>query len=268
MAGISPQTLMQATSPALRRQVHALSPAASDALQRLRVLLDDSIARDKYGVCDFSKDPVDTWYPYGQATECRMRHVRAHSEFRQGIEWVLQHNWSTEQHELNDELLGPIVKLVMSEGLMTEPEARGIVWDHYSRVYGHVPQPKLPKIDPSRTSAPVVPIPRPRTDDGPLLPMPRPLPGDEAGAACGHGAKMTQWGCEMCESGDSDPQCWAEMAAACEADGGEFDPVTQQCRVPEKVVPAGEFPWMWVGIGAGALVLIGGGAYLVMRKSG
>lgn len=229
--------IQQAAAQALKRQAHVLSPAAADAIRRLRNLLYDSAGRDGVRVCDFSKDPVDTWYPYGMETECRIRHARTpNSEFRKGIHWTFQHNWSTNENELSNELVEPITKLLMNEAMMQEPEARNIVWNHYQYVYGHFPAPtSIPK-EPSRVPMAVIPRPREEPAEGPLVPMPPPLPGEPGGEAYPGEAE-----------GDLLPEEPSNGALVAEGE---------------------PFPWMWVGIGAGALVVIGGVAYLATRKGG
>jgi hypothetical protein len=224
--------LQQAAAQALRRQVTALSPAAADTVHRLRNLLYEGAERDAHPpLCDFSKDPADTWYPYGYDTECRIRHARAPgSEFRKGIHWTFQHNWSTKQNELSNELVDPITKLLVNEAMMQEHEARNIVLNHYRYVYGHPPPlPTIP-LDPSRKTMPLYPgLPGGGQPEGPLVPMPRPLPPDG----------------EFGPGGEPAPPPGAELA-------------------PEAAVD--EFPWMWVGIGAGALVLVGGVIYFTTKK--
>jgi hypothetical protein len=223
--------LQQAASQALARRVVTLSPAAADSVRKLRNLLYDSATRDAHPpLCEFWRDPPDTWYPYGEDTECRIRHARSPgSEFRKGIHWTFQHNWSTKQHELSKELVDPIVKLLVSEAMMQEPEARSIVVNHYKYVYGHAPPlPTIP-LDPSRTTMPLHPG-LPGRPEGPLVPMPRPLPPDG-------------------ELGPGEPPA----------------PIPDADVVPPQPAPE-EFPWMWVGIGAGALVLVGGVVYFATKK--
>jgi hypothetical protein len=223
-------TITQAAAQSLRRQVHVLSPAAAETLQKLRDLLYASADRDVHPpLCDFSKDPADTWYPYGQDTECRIRHARSPgSEFRKGIHWTFQHDWSTKQEAHSKELVEPITKLLVSEAMMQEPEARNIVWNHYNYVYGHFPTPDLPAIEPSRVPQVVVPKPHDTPPSGAPVPIPPPLPfpGEE---------------------------------------GGDLAPGAENGGLATQ--PTGEFPWMWVGIGAGALVLVGGVVYFATRKS-
>jgi hypothetical protein len=229
MAGIAPQ--MVAAASALKRQVAVLPPSVADTLQKMRDLLYDSASRDTHPpLCDFSRDPADTWYPYGEDIECRIRHARSPgSEFRKGIHWVFQHDWSTKQQEHSDQLVAPLIQLLSDEAMLQEAEARKIVVDHYAYVYGHFPPPATPPRPElmSRVPRPIMPPPDGGAPEGPLVPMPMPLPnglpGDEAAPLPDNGV-----------------------------------------LVPEPAV-ADEFPWMWVGIGAGALVLIGGVYYMTKK---
>jgi hypothetical protein len=79
----------------------------------------------------------------------------------------------------------------------------------------------------SRVPRPIMPPPDGGAPEGPLVPMPMPLPNGLPGDE-----------------------------AAPLPDNGVL--------VPEPAV-ADEFPWMWVGIGAGALVLIGGVYYMTKK---
>lgn len=255
---------------ALTDRASPTSSAARETLQNLRKLLYDSAATDGIRVCDFSKDPAGTFYPYGYDVECRIRHARAqNSAFRQGIHWVFQHHQSTGQRGLSDEMIGPITQLLVEEAKMSEPEALQIVLDHYSYVYGSTPSMDIRR-EPSRAPQVVIPAPHEgRPPDAPL-PMPGLLPGDEAGAGCPPGHKMTIDGqCVPCQPADSDPQCYAAAIQKCELEGGSYDMTTAHCKMP---VTTGngesEFPWMWVGIGAGALVLVGGAVYLATKGKG
>jgi hypothetical protein len=157
-------------------------PAIVDDINSLRQLLYDSAKRDLHPpLCDFSKDPADVFYPHGEDVECRMRHARMYSEFRKGIGYAFQNYQSTKQDDLANQLVEPLIKMLMVEGRMSEPEARDIVWAHYEQAYGHFPPPPKEPTDPSRTPAPV---PGLLPGDGPpadAAPEQFTIPGDEVG---------------------------------------------------------------------------------------
>lgn len=223
--------IMLQAAPLARKAV-VLPPAVTETLQNMRNLLHDSAGRDNLRLCDFSKDPKDTWYMYGEPMECIRRHVRTpNSEFRQGIYWVFQHDWSTKQRAHSNALVEPLIDLIKEEALFEDPEARKIVVDHYKYVYGEPPPAPALSIEPSRVPMRVAPAPGGPPEAAPVPippPLPNGLPGDE---------------------GDLAPN-------------GE--PAPNGALVPEP--GAEEFPWMWVGIGAGALLLVGGGIYYMTKK--
>ena len=103
--------------------------------------------------------------------------------------------------------------------------------------------------------------------------MPIPTMPDDVGHGvpvemCPPGQKMTLSGCMPCAPGDVDPQCYVQQIADCQAQGGTFSIATGTCRMPEVKKPEDEFPWMWVGIGVGAAVLLGGVYYFATRDKG
>jgi len=237
------QALSPVSVTAARLQALALPAAVAGKIQDLRNLLYESAERDKYPPkCDFSKDPPDYIHMYGDEAECRMRHCRTDSEFRQGIHWMFQHNRQTGQDELSNAIVEPLIQMMKAECYMEEPRAREIVWDHYQRNYGHFPPPPA-VTEPSRIPLPVTPtVKLPGTTAAPLptpglAPMPSPAPSP---------------GVPGVEEGGPAPE-----------NGGLAPSETNGGLAPEQPE---EFPWMWVGIGAGALVLIGGGIYLATRK--
>ena len=259
-----PLTLSRQAVQSLKTASVALSPTVSESLQKLRDLLYESAARDGIDACEFSKDPAGTWYPYGQETECRIRHIRRpDSEFRKGIYWHFQHNQSTNQRALSDQIVEPLIAMIVREGEMKDAEARRIVLDDYKYVYQELPPSAQDTSDPSRSPKLVLPGDRrsPKTN------------GDSTvaggGAGCEPGYKLTERGCEPCIPDDSDPQCYALQIQECELQGGQYDMATGQCMMPTPEPEAeGEFPWMWVGIGAGALLIVGGGIYYMSKKKG
>lgn len=87
-------------------------------------------------------------------------------------------------------------------------------------------------------------------------------PGVES--ECPPGWKMTPQGCIPCMPGDSDSQCWAAAAAACKAQGGNYDPATTQCKMPapppngqpEPATPSWLLPAVVGGIAAIAVIAL------------
>lgn len=211
----------------LTRVATVLPPEVKAKVDQLRNLLYASAQRDQAGVCQFWKDPDDVFYAHGKEVECRRRHVRdTYPEFRQGIDYVFGDLRFHNQQTIADQLVEPLIKMIMTESLLYEPEVRAIVYDHYQKAFGRQPTVTHPDRKPL---PPLIPLPGPSDDGG--APGGGFVPGDGGGVP---------------DDGTV-------------GDGG----APAESPTPSG---SGEFPWMWVGVGAGALVLIGGGYYLATRK--